>query len=129
MMNPAKKLCVYVRSGYQPRQDRVVQFFGRVLNRTEPFFRSKPGPLAGYPDPLLTLSRSASLCSPDHSVQVYLQIRTITTSKCISKLARSRPRSVSLSSLDRHFQAHLELLSSTACSQSRYTVCRMGVIG
>jgi len=24
-------------------------------NQTKPFFRSEPGPLAGYPDPLLTL--------------------------------------------------------------------------
>jgi len=37
---------------------------------------------------------------------------------------RSRPRSISLSSLDPHFQAHLALLSSTGCSQSRYSVCR-----
>jgi len=36
----------------QQAQDRV---FGRAWNRTEPFFRSKPRQLAGYPDPLLTL--------------------------------------------------------------------------
>jgi hypothetical protein len=71
----------------------------------------------------ITISES-SLSSLDHALQVYLQIRSITTSKCISKLARSRPRSVSLSSLNRYFQEHLELLSSTTCSQSRYTVCR-----
>jgi len=29
--------------------------FGRVWNRTDPFLQSKPGPLPGYPDPLLTL--------------------------------------------------------------------------
>jgi len=29
--------------------------FGRFWNRTDPLLRSKPGPLAGYPDPLLTL--------------------------------------------------------------------------
>jgi len=29
--------------------------FGRFWNRTELFFRSGPGPLAGYTDPLLTL--------------------------------------------------------------------------
>jgi len=69
-------------------------------------------------------SRSASLSSLDHGLQVYLQIPSTTASMCISKVARSRPRSVSLSSLDRHFQAHLELLSSATCSQSRYTVCR-----
>ena len=55
MINPAKKPRFYVRSGLQPRQDRAVRFFGRVWNRTEPNRRSKPGPLAGYPDPLLTL--------------------------------------------------------------------------
>jgi len=59
-----------------------------------------------------------------HGHQVYLQIRSNTASKCISKVAWSRPRSISLSSLDRHFQAHLELLSSTAFSQSRYSMCR-----
>jgi hypothetical protein len=31
------------------------QVFGQFWNRTEPFFRSKPRPLAGYPDPSLTL--------------------------------------------------------------------------
>ena len=83
----------------------------------------------------------------DYHLQVHLQTHSITASKCISILARSRswgtsvvhsitasqcvfkyarscPRSVSLSSLDHHFQAHLEFLSSTAGSQSRYTVCR-----
>jgi hypothetical protein len=48
--------------------------------------------------------------------------------QCIANLTRSQPRRVSLSLLDHHFQAHLELLSSTACSQSRYTVCRWVVI-
>jgi len=66
---------------------------------------------------------SASTHSLDHGLQVHLHTGSIMASECISKLARSRPRSVSLSSLDRHVQAHLELLSSTACSQSRYTVC------
>jgi len=36
-------------------QDAGGRVFGRFWNRTEPFFRSEPGPLAGYPDPLLTL--------------------------------------------------------------------------
>jgi hypothetical protein len=66
----------------------------------------------------------ASPMSLDHSLQLHLQTRSIAASKCVSKLARSQPRSVSLCSLDRHFQAHLELLSSTACSQSKYTMCR-----
>jgi len=34
--------------------------FGLFWNRTEPLFWFKPGPLAGYLDPLLTLARSAS---------------------------------------------------------------------
>jgi len=55
---------------------------------------------------------------------VNLQIRSITGSNCISKVTRPRPRGISLSSLDHHFQAHCELLSSTASSQSRYSVCR-----
>jgi len=37
------------------RQEALGQVVVRVWNRTKPFFRSKPGPLAGYPDPLLTL--------------------------------------------------------------------------
>ena len=36
-------------------QESVGRVFGRFWNRTDPFLRSKPGPLAGYPDPLLTL--------------------------------------------------------------------------
>jgi len=67
---------------------------------------------------------SASTILLDHGLQVYLQIPSITASNCISKLARSRPWSVSLSSLHHHCQVHLELLSSTACCQSRYIVCR-----
>jgi hypothetical protein len=67
---------------------------------------------------------SVSLILPDYG----LQVRTITACKRILKLARSQPRSVSLRSLNRHFQVHLELLSSIACSQSRYTVCRLVAI-
>jgi hypothetical protein len=37
------------------RQEAPCRVFGRFWNRTESFFRSKPGPLAGYPDPLLPL--------------------------------------------------------------------------
>ena len=69
-------------------------------------------------------SWSASRSSLNHGLLVYLQIRSISTSKCISNLAPSKPRSISLNSPDRHFQAHLELLSRTACSQSRNAVCR-----
>jgi len=37
------------------RQDSAGRDSGRFWNRTDPFLRAKPGPLAGYPDPLLTL--------------------------------------------------------------------------
>jgi len=47
------------------RQDSAGRVFGRFWNRTQPFFRSESGPLAGYPDPLLTLDRTDAmyLCS------------------------------------------------------------------
>jgi hypothetical protein len=38
------------------RQESAGRVFGRFWNRTNSFLRSKPGPLAGYPDPLLTLA-------------------------------------------------------------------------
>ena len=37
------------------RHESAGRVFGRLWNPTDPFSRSKPGPLAGYPDPLLTL--------------------------------------------------------------------------
>jgi len=37
-------------------QEAAGQVFGRVWNQTDPFLWSKPGPLAGYSDPLLTLA-------------------------------------------------------------------------
>jgi len=37
------------------RQESAGQVFGRFWNWTDPFLQSKPGPLAGYPDTLLTL--------------------------------------------------------------------------
>jgi hypothetical protein len=40
------------------RQESVCRVFGRFWNRTDPFLRSKPGPLAGYPDLLLSLLQS-----------------------------------------------------------------------
>jgi len=40
--------------------ESVVRVFGRVWNQTDPCLRSKPGPLAGQPDPLLTLVISSS---------------------------------------------------------------------
>jgi len=47
-------------------------------------------------------------------------------SKWISTLARLWTPSASLCSLHLHPLAHLELLTSTACSWSGYTVCRFG---
>jgi hypothetical protein len=41
------------------RQESAGRVFGWFWNRTDPFLRSKPGPLAGYPDPLLTLVRGS----------------------------------------------------------------------
>jgi len=92
-------------------------------------------------------SKLTQLWSPssrDHGFQVHLQTHSVTISECLSrftrsqppsvslkttskwicKLGRSRPWSVPLSSLDPHFQAHLKLLSSTAYSQSSYTMHR-----
>jgi len=37
------------------RQESAGRIFGRVWNHTYPFLQSKPGLLAGYPGPLLTL--------------------------------------------------------------------------
>jgi len=42
------------------RQESAGRVFGRVWKRTDLFLRSKPGPLVGYPDPLLTLSKGTS---------------------------------------------------------------------
>jgi len=39
-------------------QESAGRVFGWFWNRTDPFLRSKPGLLAGYPDPLLTLVMS-----------------------------------------------------------------------
>jgi len=44
------------------RQESAGRVFGRFWNRTDPFLRSKPGPLAGYLDPLLTLVECAAWC-------------------------------------------------------------------
>jgi len=52
-------------------QESAGRVFGRVRNRTDPFLRSKPGPLAGYPDPLLTL------CQSHQSTWVFLTETTV----------------------------------------------------
>ena len=43
------------------RQESAGRDFGRVWNRTDPFLRSKPGPLAGYLDPLVTLVQAPAV--------------------------------------------------------------------
>jgi len=54
--NPAEKLPVYVRSGLQTRQNKLGWVFAQVwAHQTELNRWPKTGPLAGYPDPLLTL--------------------------------------------------------------------------
>jgi len=50
------------------RQAAAGRVFGRVWNRTEQFFRSEPGPLAGYPDPLLTLIVGGSELATIHTM-------------------------------------------------------------
>jgi len=72
------------------------------------------------------LPPSASLHSLDDGLKLHLWVHSISASKSISKLNRLWPPIASLSSLNRHFQAHLKLVSITACSQSRYIVCRFG---
>jgi hypothetical protein len=56
------------------RQESAGRVFGRFWNRTDPFLRSKPGPLASYPDPLLTLG----------ILLVRLDIKATTSAKNIS---------------------------------------------
>ena len=73
---------------------------------------------------LITACTSASRNPLDHDLGVHLSVHSIMPSKCISKYAGSRPRSISVGSVDCHFQAHSELLSRTAGRQSRYNVCR-----
>jgi hypothetical protein len=89
------------------RQESAGQVPRRVWHQTDMFLRSKPRPLVGYPDPLLTLALphpflpvllqtraiTGSKCIfelLDLSLQMHLQTCSIMASKCISKLALSR---------------------------------------
>jgi hypothetical protein len=45
-----------------PRQESTGRVFGRFWNLTDRFLQSKSRPLAGYPDPLITLPKSTNLC-------------------------------------------------------------------
>ena len=60
-INPDIRPRVYDRSGLQPCQDSAVWIFEWVWKQTQTFFDSKPGPLAGYPDQLVTLIPSQLL--------------------------------------------------------------------
>jgi len=42
------------------RQQSAGRLFGLIWLRTDQFLRPKPAPLAGYPDPLLTLHMGSS---------------------------------------------------------------------
>jgi len=64
-------------------------------------------------------SRSRPQSASPNSLDYGLQVRTITASNCISKLARSPPQSASPNSLDHALQVHLSTRSITA---SKYIV-------
>ena len=51
-----------------PCQETAGWVSGQVWNQTDPFLWSKPGPLAGYPDPLVTLF------PPDHEILYPIRI-------------------------------------------------------
>lgn len=95
MINPAKEPWVYVQSRYQPCQARAGRAFGRVWNQTDLFFPSKPGLLASYPDPLLTLGMRMTL-----SLMLLLE--------CTGKPAGSLPLSTTKSILQSMFGCMLE---------------------
>jgi len=55
-------------------QESAGQVFGWVWNRTDPFWRTKSGLLARYPDPLLALVASIDfdlLCNVNESMVTY----------------------------------------------------------
>jgi len=90
----------------------------------------------------ITASKFATSCPPsasqnslDYGLQMHLWVHSIRSSQCISKLARSWPPSAFLYSPNNRRQVYLwvhsivifrrtSICSSTACSQSRYTLCR-----
>jgi len=55
LANPGKTRMLMGLGMGLARQDAAGWVFGRFWNQTEPFFWSNHGPLAGYPEPLLTL--------------------------------------------------------------------------
>ena len=106
------------------RQEAPGRVFERVWNRTEPFFRSKPGPLAGYPDPLLTLHptlaptqaavRHLALSLPyeDYDFNIYMD-NLFTT---VSLLLELRDRGIggTGTTWSNAFPQHLRCLDATA---------------
>jgi len=64
----------------------------------------------------LSRSRSASVSSLDHGLQVYLQICSITASRSISKLAQLWPASSHDYGIQVHLQSHL-IMPSECISQ------------
>jgi hypothetical protein len=76
---------------------------------------------------LKTCSITVSECRSKFTISQWPSVSPFTlylASNFMFNLATLQPQSVSLSSLDRHFQAHVEFLSSTTRSQSRYTMHR-----
>jgi len=72
-------------------QESAGRVFGRFWNRTDPFLRSKPGPLAGYPDPLLTLSIHRVQHPPSTAYTKYSIHRVLYTPHTASSQDRLSP--------------------------------------
>jgi len=53
-------------------QESEGRVFERVWNRTDLFLQFKPGPLAGYPHPLVTLDEDH-----DHAYMLYIRHETV----------------------------------------------------
>jgi len=53
---------------------KAVWVFGRFWNRTELNFSSKPGPLDGYQDPVLTLAESDSALLSSRGAWEYFEV-------------------------------------------------------
>jgi len=77
------------------RQELADRVSGRIWNWTDPFLRSKPGPLAGYPDPLL-------------SVGVNLEAMMVRTWRVESCEFRDTLGGCDRASLEMHFDAMIE---------------------
>jgi hypothetical protein len=103
------------------RQAAPGRIVGRLWSQTKPYCQFKPGPLAGYPDLLPTLSTPArsqppnvSLNLQDFGLHVHLQTSMITACKCISTLVQSWPRIPSANMHDHGLQVYLQSRSITS---------------